>query len=67
MMDSFGIRKLLRRWLRDRTETTAADSTDIRDQLLKNNPFYSGSVSDPWENDDPDVISLNQEAYSHIC
>jgi hypothetical protein len=43
------------------------NSTSIRDQLFQNNPFVSGSATDPWENDDPDVLSLNQNAYEHIC
>jgi len=40
---------------------------NVRDQLLQNNPFFSGTAKDPWENSDPDVISLNQTAYEQIC
>jgi hypothetical protein len=43
------------------------NSPDIREQLLRNNPFFSGSASDPWSNADPDVLSLNREAYENIC
>ena len=43
------------------------DSSGIREQLSRNNPFFSGTAIDPWENKDPDVVSLNQNAYEHIC
>ncbi|MCL1941667.1 MAG: hypothetical protein FWG09_06965 [Synergistaceae bacterium] len=43
------------------------DSSNIREQLSRSNPFFSGTAIDPWENDDPDVVSLNQGAYEHIC
>ncbi|MDR1731932.1 MAG: hypothetical protein LBR61_07540 [Synergistaceae bacterium] len=39
----------------------------IRDQLSRNNPFSSGTAAAPWENQDPDVASLNQAAYGNIC
>ncbi|MDR1650081.1 MAG: ATP-binding protein, partial [Synergistaceae bacterium] len=39
----------------------------IREQIFRNNPFFSGIASDPWDNSDPDVPSLNQEAYRHLC
>jgi Cdc6-like AAA superfamily ATPase len=39
----------------------------IREQIFQNNPFFSGIASDPWDNTDPDVPSLNQEACRHLC
>jgi hypothetical protein len=39
----------------------------IREQILQNNPFFSGIAADPWDNTDPDVPSLNREAYRHLC
>jgi GTPase SAR1 family protein len=42
-------------------------NSSVRDQLFQNNPFFSGIATDPWENEDPDVFSLNQSAYEHIC
>ena len=41
--------------------------TNIREPLFQNNPFFSGTAIDPWENNDPDVVSLNQTAYEQIC
>ena len=43
------------------------DSSDIWEQLFQSNPFFSGTANDPWENKAPDVVSLNQNAYEHIC
>jgi hypothetical protein len=39
----------------------------IREQIFQNNPFFSGIASDPWDNTDPDVPSLNEEACRHLC
>jgi hypothetical protein len=46
---------------------SAMDSPDIRERLLRNNPFSFGSASEPWSNADPDVFSLNRGAYENIC
>jgi len=43
------------------------DPSNIREQLFQNNPFFSGTAIDPWENEDPDLVSLNHSAYEHIC
>jgi GTPase SAR1 family protein len=42
-------------------------SSSIRDELFRNNPFFSGIAGDPWDNEEFDVFSLNQDAYEHIC
>ncbi|MDR2529555.1 MAG: ATP-binding protein [Synergistaceae bacterium] len=42
-------------------------SSDEQRELFHNNPFLSGAASEPWENQAPDVESLNQGAYDHIC
>ena len=39
----------------------------IREQIFQDNPFFSGIASNPWDNTDPDVPSLNREAYRHLC
>ncbi|MDR1622806.1 MAG: ATP-binding protein [Synergistaceae bacterium] len=41
-------------------------SSSIRDELFRNNPFFSGIAGDPWDNEEFDVFSLNQDAYEHI-
>jgi Cdc6-like AAA superfamily ATPase len=39
---------------------------EIREQIFQDNPFFSGIAADPWDNTDPDVPSLNREAYRHL-
>ncbi|MDR1875594.1 MAG: ATP-binding protein [Synergistaceae bacterium] len=40
---------------------------DIQEQFFQDNPFSSGIAREPWDNDDPDVLSLHQSAYEHVC
>jgi hypothetical protein len=42
-------------------------SSSVREQLFQINPFFSGSAGNPWDNNEPDVPSLNEDAYAHIC
>jgi len=37
-----------------------------RQLLLENNPFYSGSAGNPWDNVQPDVESVNCDAYEGV-
>ncbi|MDR2178668.1 MAG: hypothetical protein LBP21_00030 [Synergistaceae bacterium] len=43
------------------------NNLNVREEFLKNNPFFSGSAAEPWENKDPDIASLNHAPYEHIC